>query len=57
MPELGSSGSVRAEGGNVLIYSELCTTIDVLVIGKGKDIRTMKDLTPAFDPSFCFGRL
>ena len=28
----------------------LCTIIDVLVISK--DNRTMKDLTPAFDPSF-----
>ena len=41
---------MRVEVGNGLFYSELCTTIDVLVISK--DIRTMKDLTLALTLAF-----
>ena len=52
---MGSSGSARAEGGNVLIYSEFCITL--VVYSDKRDICTMKDLTPDFvtpdfDPRF-----
>ena len=43
---MGSSGSARAEGGNVLIYSEFCITH--VVYGDKQDVCTMKDLTPDF---------